>query len=195
MAALNSSEALRPVPGFVGSFENVHCSRQSGAGGGVLHQPDHGFQSVKQKPLTGAADMREKAAFDRVVFRAVAGIVSHADLDSDVVHQALQILFEKVLVGRVAAAAVAQPQDRRGFRVRLPAELIPVPAEAVAGELRRVVAQAQVARHHQAEQRVRAVRVAPGRVPDVDGTLQAEAAGGRRGAFAPSTRWSNVGAT
>src|ERR1035437_8339287 len=58
----------------------------------------------------------------------------------------------------VAPAAIAQPEDRRGVRITAPADPVPVPAEAVAGEVAGVVDQADVEVGAAARQAVDAVR-------------------------------------
>ena len=58
--------------GFVGAADDVDGGFESGGGRGVAHQADDGLQCVEQDALAGATDVREVAAFDRVVLRAVA---------------------------------------------------------------------------------------------------------------------------
>ena len=130
--------------GFVGSPDDVHRCLQAGSRSSAAHQADDGVQRVEQQALAGAADVGEEAAFDRIVLRAVAGIVRHADLDTQFFDQMLQVLLEEVLRRRIAAAAIAQPEDRRGVGVTRAADAVPVPAETVAGELAGVLAQADV---------------------------------------------------
>ena len=60
------------------------------------------------------------------------------------VHQFLQVVFEEVLIGGVAATAVAQQQDRGRGGIAALADAVPVPAQAVAGELAGVVTEADV---------------------------------------------------
>jgi hypothetical protein len=48
----------------------------------------------------------KEATLDRVVLRAVAGVVGHADFDAQFVDEVLQILFEKVLRRRIAPPAI-----------------------------------------------------------------------------------------
>ena len=53
-------------------------------------------------------------------------------------------MLEDVVGGRVATAAIAQQQNRRGLGIALPADPLPVPTEAVAGEQAGVVTQPQI---------------------------------------------------
>lgn len=69
--------------------------------------------------------------------------MSHSNLDPQSVSQTLQLFFEDVSVGRIAAAAVAQDQQPRGVRVSLAAMLLPPLSQAFARELAGVVAGAQ----------------------------------------------------
>jgi len=66
-------------------------------------------------------------------------------------------VFEQISVGRIAAATVAQQQDRRRVWVALFANTIPAPLKAVGGELARLMRQAQVDVPAIAEQIVDAV--------------------------------------
>ena len=52
--------------------------------------------------------MRKEAAFDRIILGTVAGIVSHAKFNTQVVGEQLQVLLEQMLIGRVAATAITQ---------------------------------------------------------------------------------------
>ena len=70
--------------------------------------------------------------------------MGHANRQSDRVAQTLQVVFENVLAGRIAAAAVAGQQNRSGIAVALLADPIPVPAKTVTGELGRVAREANV---------------------------------------------------
>ena len=54
--------------------------------------------------------------------------MSRANLETDRVHQFLQVVLEEVLIGGVAAPAVAQQQDRRRGGVAALADAVPVPA-------------------------------------------------------------------
>ncbi len=102
--------------------------------------------------------MGKETAFDRVELRAVAWVVGHSDFDSQFVDEVLQVLFEKILCRRIASATVAQQEDGLGVRVASLADTVPVPAEAVACELARVVAQADVDMAAIAKEVVDAVR-------------------------------------
>ena len=53
--------------GFVGAADDIDGGFESGGGPGVAHQADDGLQCVEQDTLAGATDVREEAAFDRVV--------------------------------------------------------------------------------------------------------------------------------
>ena len=102
--------------------------------------------------------MGKEAAFDRIVLRAVARVVSHSDFNSQVVDELLQVLFEKILCRRIASATIAQQENGPSVRVASVADTLPVPVEAVAGEFARVVAQADVDMAAIAKEVVDAVR-------------------------------------
>src|SRR6266446_6653502 len=53
-------------------------------------------------------------------------------------------MLEEILVSRVAAATVTQPQDRGRLRITPLANAIPIPAETVTRKLARIVRQAEV---------------------------------------------------
>ncbi len=65
--------------------------------------------------------------------------MGHANRQSDRIAQTLQVMFENILAGRIAAAAVAGQQNRSCIAVTLLADPIPVPPKTVAGKLGRVV--------------------------------------------------------
>jgi hypothetical protein len=62
--------------------------------------------------------------------------VRDGDFDPEIVHESLQVLLEEVLRCRVAAAAIAQPQDRG--RLAIGADPVPVPAKTSGTRLRRL---------------------------------------------------------
>src|SRR5262245_20239896 len=74
----------------------------------------------------------------------IARVVRHANFHAELVGQLLQSVLEEILVGSVAAATVAQPQDRGCFGITPYANAIPIPAETVTGKLAGVVRQAKV---------------------------------------------------
>ena len=76
----------------------------------------------------------------------------------DVAHAVKRVNPNRARSSRVAAAAIAQEQDRRGVGVAALADAVPVPAQAVAGELAGVVTQAEVEVAAVASQIVDAVR-------------------------------------
>ena len=88
--------------------------------------------------------MREESTLDRIVFRAVAGIVSYPDFDADGIYHRLQIVFENVLARRVASAAIHQQQNRIGVRITLSTNPVPIPLQTVTGELGGVTRQTNV---------------------------------------------------
>ena len=81
--------------------------------------------------------------FDRVVFRAIGRVMRHANRNLDLVDQALQILLENIMSHVVAAASVAQQQDRLCPRVGGLSIAPPPQQNTVASEFARVVAEAQ----------------------------------------------------
>ena len=54
-------------------------------------------QRVEEQALASPADVGEEAAFDRIVLRAVTGIVGHPDFHADGVGGGLPVLLEEVL--------------------------------------------------------------------------------------------------
>ena len=110
----------------------------------LLIRVDSSLKGVEEFFETSSADMGEKAAFDGIVFRAVAWIVCHANRLADRIRQLLQIGFDNVLRRRVASTTVEEQQDRRGMRIALLANAIPVPEEAVAGKFAGVMQESQV---------------------------------------------------
>ena len=81
--------------------------------------------------------------FDRIVLRAVRRIVRHSNRHADRVHEVLQVFFEQMMPAVVAAATIAQQQDRRRARVGTKPVPSPPQLETVARELARVVAEAE----------------------------------------------------
>src|SRR5207247_1034589 len=67
-----------------------------------------------------------------------------SDRKSNVIDQLLQIVFEEVLVRRIAAAGITQHQKGLSVGITLLADAFPKPAEAVAGEFAGLVAEADV---------------------------------------------------
>src|SRR5438552_18917349 len=88
--------------------------------------------------------MRKQTTLNQIILRTRARVVRHTNLHTNLISQLLHIMLEEILVGRVAAATVAQPEDggRRGI-TPLP-NTIPIPAEAVTGKLARIMRQAEV---------------------------------------------------
>jgi len=52
--------------------------------------------------------MREEAVFNGVVLGTVGRIVSNADFDADFISQFLEVGFEEVMPGVIAAATIAK---------------------------------------------------------------------------------------
>ena len=100
------------APRLVQATNHVYRSSQSRARGCFAHQSDNGFQRVKQHPATGTSNVGKQTTFNRIVFRAIAGVMSHADFKADGVGQRLQVMFENVRVRGVAAAAITQQKER-----------------------------------------------------------------------------------
>ena len=75
--------------------------------------------------------MRKESPFDRVVFRTVARIVSHADPNADRIDDGLQVVFENVLRRRIAATTIHKHQNGICVWVALEADSIPIPLETV----------------------------------------------------------------
>ena len=93
--------------GFVESPDHVDRRFQSSTRCRFSHQVDDGFHRVKQHACASATDVRKQTSLNRVVFRAIAGVMGHANFNADGVGQGLQLMFENVPIRRVAAAAIA----------------------------------------------------------------------------------------
>ena len=87
--------------------EHVHRRSQPFACAGSGHGRAGYFHGLQEQTLACTANVWEKPVLDRIVFRTAGRIVGHADFQADAVHQALQMVFEDVAVGSVAAAPVA----------------------------------------------------------------------------------------
>ena len=83
--------------------------------------------------------MREESTLNRIVLRAVRRIVSDANLQTDRFAEPPEVVFEDVLVCRIAATAITGQKNRSCLWITLLANSIPVPLETIAGELARVV--------------------------------------------------------
>jgi len=70
--------------------------------------------------------------------------VSHSDFLADRLAHPLEIMLENVSIGRVTAATVTRQQDGCCIAITLPADPIPIPVKAVAGEFTRVMRQPDV---------------------------------------------------
>ena len=55
--------------------------------------------------------MGKEAMLNRIVLGAVGRIMGDANFDADVIGQCLQVLFEDVVTGTIAAAAITENQD------------------------------------------------------------------------------------
>jgi hypothetical protein len=88
--------------------------------------------------------MRKETTLNQIILRTIARVVSHANFHTKLVGQLLQIVLEEILLGSVAAATVAQPQDRCCLGITPFANAVPLPAKALTGQLARVVRQAKV---------------------------------------------------
>lgn len=119
---------------FVGSSYDVDSGSKSGCCTCLADQFDHSVNGIEQHSTARATDMGKQAAFDRIVFRTIRGIVSHPDVHANFIAQLLQIVPEDVLV-RGIAYTTAHQQDRSGGEITLLADPTPKPFEAVACEL------------------------------------------------------------
>src|SRR5579864_2251518 len=74
-------------------------------------RPSHGLANHLQRreyqPLAHACHVRKETVLDRVVLRTIRRIMGHADFTANAIRQMLQMVFEDMPIGRVAAAAVA----------------------------------------------------------------------------------------
>src|SRR5262245_49311708 len=88
--------------------------------------------------------MRKETTLNQIILGTIARVVRHANFHTELVGQLLQSVLEEILVGSVAAATVAQPQDRGCLGITPFANAIPIPAKALTGKLAGVVRPAQV---------------------------------------------------
>ena len=102
--------------------------------------------------------MGKEPPFNRIVLRTITRVVRHPNFHANLVGQQLQIMLEDIGVRGVAAATIAQPQDRGRLRITLLANAVPIPAKAVARKLAGVVGQAEVNMPAVADPIVNAVR-------------------------------------
>ena len=144
--------------GFVDSVDHIHSRAKSGTRGRLPHQFDDSLQRIKQHARADAAQMRKQTTLDRIVFRAVTRVVGHTNGHLRAVGNQLKIVLEKILAGRVAAAAIKQQQHAARLRIRLLSDAIPVPLNTVARELRRITRQTKIYVPAVANQIVDAVR-------------------------------------
>ena len=70
--------------------------------------------------------------------------MSHSDFLANRLAQPLEMMLENVCIGRVTATTISRQQDGCCIAITLPADPIPIPAKAVAGEFTRVMRQADV---------------------------------------------------
>ena len=143
---------------FVDSPNNVHGCAKARSRARFSHQLDDMLQGIKQHARAGSAQVRKKATLDQIVFGTIARIVSHANRHVRLIGNRLKIVFEKILTGRVTAAAIEQQQHRTRIGKGLLANAIPILLNTVAGKLRRVVRQAKVHMPTIANRIVNAVR-------------------------------------
>ena len=111
---------------------------------GFCHLFQGRFHGDKDDTLAGTCDVRQKAMLDRIEFRFIRRIVGDADFQADAVCQFFQGVFEDIPVGRVAAAAVAQQQDRAGLWIMDTPVMLPGKGHAITSEIAGVVANAEV---------------------------------------------------
>ena len=78
---------------------------------GFGHEFADDLPTLEDDALTGSGDMGKEAMLNRIVLGAVGRIVGDANFDADVIGQCLQVLFEDVVTGAIAAAAITENQD------------------------------------------------------------------------------------
>ena len=103
--------------GFVYLIENMNRGGQALLRSGVGHEPADNRQAVENHALTGAGDMGKEAMLNGIVLGTVRWIMGHANRNTDLVGELLQVLFEDVVARVVAATPVTQQQDGGGFGV------------------------------------------------------------------------------
>ena len=67
--------------------------------------------ALEDDTLTGLCDVGKEAVLNRIVLGAVGRIMGNANFDADVIRQCLQVLFEDVVTGTIAASAITENQD------------------------------------------------------------------------------------
>src|SRR5262249_10451744 len=93
--------------------------------------------------------MREQAMLDRVVLRGIGWVMRHPNLQPQLVHQPLKIGPEQVslalvVIRGVAAAPIAQQQERPGVGVGQATEALPPILQAVTGKFTRIMTRAEM---------------------------------------------------
>ena len=123
---------------------HIDCRAQPGARCGFAPQGDYSVKRVEQQALARSRDMRKETTLNQMVLRTRARVVRHANFHPNLVGQQLQIMLEDIGVRGIAAAAIAQPEDRRRLGITPLAHAVPRPAKTVTRKLAGVVRQADV---------------------------------------------------
>jgi len=120
---------------LIAASNDVDRGSQSGRSGCATHEIDNGLDCIEKHAAASSPKMGKETSLNRIVLRAVRRIVGHANRQPDRIAQTLQVVFENVLAGRIATAAVAGQQNRSCIAVALLSDPIPVPPKTVTGEL------------------------------------------------------------
>ena len=130
------------APGLIDFLDDLHEHLQACAGFRFFDEFFDQSDAGENNALTGASYMREQAMFDGVVLGAIGRVVSNADFDPQLIRQFLEVFFEDVEVGVIAAPAIAQSQDCCGLGINKASIPIPPGADTIASELAGVFAEA-----------------------------------------------------
>ena len=99
------------------------------------------FDGVEHRSAPHSGNLREEPMFNWIPFGAVWWIVCDSDIDSQSLCGLNEIPFELPAPGGIRPSSVAKDEDVFCVWVYVPEVLLPLLGEAVAGELRGVVAQ------------------------------------------------------
>jgi hypothetical protein len=93
--------------------------------------------------LTRTCQMWKQAMLDRVVFGRVRRRVGDSNLHAYLLHDLGEVLLEQIWACAIAPASIAQEPKRIGLAIAGASVVVPPLAEAVTGQLTRVMAGAQ----------------------------------------------------
>lgn len=105
--------------------DDIDGDRETLAGLRLGDEFTNDFTALEDDTLTSPSDMGEEAMFNGIVLGAVGREMGDADFNANLIDQRLEVLFEDVVTSIVAAAPVAENENRRGVGIRRAALLVP----------------------------------------------------------------------